>query len=1482
MLGVLVTGCVATPEYDLTTRAPTDAVGSTDGGPADALAPDEGVVGPPDVGRDASPVDGADLGRPDGTPDAAAPDAAAPDAAAPDICVPSDEICNGADDDCDGATDEGTGGVDPRTGIEWVCVAGGSFTMGSALGEPDERRDGEVDVPAFLIARTEVTVGQYRRCVDDGGACTEPTVEACGAWPNWGVADREDHPVNCVDWAQAHSYAAWVGGGGRLPSEAEWEYAARGRGQLQTYPWGDLEPAARLAVFGGEAGTSPVCSTPDGRTAQGLCDMAGNVWEWVEDWFGSYDAAPADGSARSLQGAATGRAFRGGGCHDGAWDLRATRRAGFSPDWAQDDQGFRVARPTVPPPEPLVVPCPAPAAPPPVSTGLAGAIVRSTMSVGGPLQDAELRAGNLNGNKAGAVSFVVARGGRLERFDEDGATPWRSELLGIEAVIDAADLDGDGRLEIVARSLRAVHVFDALGGALLWSLPLAPFGDDTAIVAVETVFLVDLDGDGLPELYVTDGGCVHNGTGRGVVLSFAGSVTVPVTRAVIDVLRDDTLVNGRCTRWQAFGDVDGDHRLELLLTDGAGLQAYDPLTGARKYYGEVPDTVGDGTEPHLAFPRAGGEDRLVFDGGQVLRLGLQEGGTARAPGEPRSLRPRWRTTVGDEARAVGSGLADLDGDGILDVLTSARTGDAWRVVALSGADGSEIAALDDAWVEAVVDLDGDGRAEVVLREAPAVSALAFGALRIDHLGGAPPYLQAGPLIAGAALVRPADGRWDRVGALADPLTLGGRLVMIREVAPDAARAGAIELWTDAAAVARRALDGDVGAVRPACVAGAGCELLAVALDDGGLAVLDASLTPVDGREIPRAAAPTGSTQVEISGGELVGLSPGGRVVGLNWRDPASGPRWVVDAGPRPALQPPDVVIASGRGGENLVITRLYVEGLAAWQALDAETGALRWVSLLDEDAYIPLPPAAVVPGTDVMVRYDLVTSESAPPAPDCPIDRIEPEAFTPDADCPAELWYPRALTAIDLASGACRWRTILRPTRCRRLVRQLVSVIGDALFVTETASVRQLDPATGEVLRAAPVDPFEGGIPRSGGWVRATGGEPPLARVGGNGPLEFLNATLDLSGRAADVEGLRAQGWQGHDLVMGDGEVWIEPGFNLPLLRYPVAPVPAVSGTVGLRDGEASAGVAAHETVWPNVTAMTRVQGLLDGADGIAAVTDEGIVYGLALDGTVGWYHVFEGTLGSVRVGDLGGDGDLELIAAITDGRVVVLDDAPPPGPAGVWDLSCPPDPACDPGGDADETDSTDTLCAAWYALPDVDRYEVRVLGPNGAVIEGWRAVGSVRVATVDGLHLTPGVVYAVEVRGVRAQQPTNSASSDGVRVVNVGPPSVAVTLDRAELDLQGEPLTITVDASDDDLLAGWSLDVISEDGLVVRRLAGQPLAQPVFQGVRIWDGRDGDGDGIAVAPGVYRVVAAAIDRARNVGRDPEEKRVTVCDGPCP
>lgn len=238
---------------------------------------------------------------------------------------------------------------DPNAGtppqpIEWVVIDGGKFMMGTNVDRRGVISDAagpihEVTVKTFEMSKTAVTVEQYAECVSKG-QCTKPGSKR---FCNWGKTGRQRHPINCVNWEDANAYARFKGA--RLPSEAEWEYAAKSGNRNQRYPWGNEEPTCERAVLKGCAGgTMPVCSKPAGNSAQGLCDMAGNVWQWVQDVWRSYAFAPKDGSA--IDGEGSVRMFRGGSFRDEAgsgyfrtdyrgYDFSVNRRAHF---------GFRLAR----------------------------------------------------------------------------------------------------------------------------------------------------------------------------------------------------------------------------------------------------------------------------------------------------------------------------------------------------------------------------------------------------------------------------------------------------------------------------------------------------------------------------------------------------------------------------------------------------------------------------------------------------------------------------------------------------------------------------------------------------------------------------------------------------------------------------------------------------------------------------------------------------------------------------------------------------------------------------------------------------------------------------------------------------------------------------------------------------------------------------------------------------------------------------------
>lgn len=220
-------------------------------------------------------------------------------------------------------------------------IPGGSFKMGSeeAGQAPDQAPVHAVTLQTFELDATEVTVEAYEKCVEAGG-CRAPTKERASTEPsaetlcNYAHASRKRHPVNCVSYEDAESYCTWAGK--RLPTEAEWEYAARGRGG-RLYPWGSKAPADQLCSRSRSPGIScEVGSFPDGNSPQGISDLAGNVSEWTATPYCPYSDAKC---------AATSRARRGGSFYNHhESDFRGAGRSHSSPETRHSSIGFRCAR----------------------------------------------------------------------------------------------------------------------------------------------------------------------------------------------------------------------------------------------------------------------------------------------------------------------------------------------------------------------------------------------------------------------------------------------------------------------------------------------------------------------------------------------------------------------------------------------------------------------------------------------------------------------------------------------------------------------------------------------------------------------------------------------------------------------------------------------------------------------------------------------------------------------------------------------------------------------------------------------------------------------------------------------------------------------------------------------------------------------------------------------------------------------------------
>ncbi|MFB0535945.1 MAG: formylglycine-generating enzyme family protein [Anaerolineae bacterium] len=234
-----------------------------------------------------------------------------------------------------------------------VLVPAGEFIMGSSDSDPDaaddEKPQHTVYLDAFYIDKYEVTNAQYRACVE-AGTCAAPADTT-----DYDHADYAQHPVVYVSWNDADTYCRWAGK--RLPTEAEWEKAARGMDGW-IYPWGNAFDGGKLnfcdanctydwkdaSANDGYAATAPVGRFPAGASPYGALDMAGNVWEWVADWYdsGYYSQSPG----RNPPGPDSGedRVLRGTSWLNNQWGARCTARYRDLPRLRSIVVGFRCVR----------------------------------------------------------------------------------------------------------------------------------------------------------------------------------------------------------------------------------------------------------------------------------------------------------------------------------------------------------------------------------------------------------------------------------------------------------------------------------------------------------------------------------------------------------------------------------------------------------------------------------------------------------------------------------------------------------------------------------------------------------------------------------------------------------------------------------------------------------------------------------------------------------------------------------------------------------------------------------------------------------------------------------------------------------------------------------------------------------------------------------------------------------------------------------
>jgi formylglycine-generating enzyme required for sulfatase activity len=235
--------------------------------------------------------------------------------------------------------------ISEKDGMVLVYVPAGEFTMGSNEGDSDEQPVHTVALDAFWIDKSEVTNAMYVKCVN-AGACNPPTSTSSYARDSYyGNSEFDNYPVIYVSWNDAKAYCKWADR--RLPTEAEWEKAARWNDAMQekyTYPWGNDPPMNDLLNYRHEVGdTTEVGAYPQGASPYGALDMAGNVWEWVSSFYRPYPYDANDGR-EILDSSTEARVLRGGSWTYADVNVRSADRFSDDPASTHNGTGFRCAR----------------------------------------------------------------------------------------------------------------------------------------------------------------------------------------------------------------------------------------------------------------------------------------------------------------------------------------------------------------------------------------------------------------------------------------------------------------------------------------------------------------------------------------------------------------------------------------------------------------------------------------------------------------------------------------------------------------------------------------------------------------------------------------------------------------------------------------------------------------------------------------------------------------------------------------------------------------------------------------------------------------------------------------------------------------------------------------------------------------------------------------------------------------------------------
>ncbi|MEE2755124.1 MAG: hypothetical protein VYA30_00630 [Myxococcota bacterium] len=1112
------------------------------------------------------------------------------------------------------------------------------------------------------------------------------------------------------------------------------------------------------------------------------------------------------------------------------------------------------------------------------------------LATGGPLVDGEWWVGDLDGTPDGLGELLVIRGGRVEALELNGRPWWRTENINAVRIERITDLNGDGRLEIVVVTARRVYILDALDGHPLWVLPDESFGTN-APVRISRILIDDFTGDEIPDIYLVDGGCNDEGSGRGASFEFANDAF----GRQIALIQGDR-VNGRCGRWQTLMDGNGDGLKDLLVTDGRGLNLFDLRTGDRLSCGSMSGAPPNGPLPHLS---AGESRQFVFAENHIQ---LQEVRPAQdnecdAPYEFETL---FQTPNLEGIHPPGSAVISnprLGGDAILTSIWD-HGQERWRVE-MFGSQGQETL-YQNGILLGVIDSNATGLS-LLVRQTPTreIGQYTGRCLVLEYdqegqrqserpLGFCEPLRSpSGP--SASPEFRPL-ATVDH-GQSASVATLSWPDDQVRAVWPDTIRIGAVDVaqHMDSKGIASASI------VQPAVGDDQRVIHYAYSSADGRIGFLDPSMNLTQ-RDLfdggPALYLATGLSNVfELSGAQgsrLISLSETGEMTRFEYQNDRFVRIWSQSLG-MPSRGTFSLQLDS-TGTPPLIVTRHPKLGEDAISGFNAITGDLVWSHSSQHFGLKTMRQHKLITSelsdAPLVLRYDRQRLErELVPDPTCPVIH-QSENPSPDPECPDAPVLMRVVTALNAADGNCVWQTIIRPTSsCSGPSNQSLSLNYPLAYITESTGIVALDVDTGGLVTRADLGRLDGGITgRGGGKISAGPADDGLYRTGGNGPPERFDQALNLTWRAASIDGLRGQSWLYRQALVVGAHLWVSPGSGWPIFRYNRADGSELN-VLALSNGAAVPNPmnGAHYEDIQTMQLQSDIDGV--GTPGVLVTTDGGFLYGITHDATVAWSRTFESELGRPIVMERPDPSPVRLAIPVGLGYIDLLGPSGPTPPRLVWDIACPLSPECDDSPDIDQSMDSKSVCGRWSRVDGVDGYEYRVMGAGAVPLTGWTDAGLRGEFSASAQQLRVRAFYQIQVRSyvfnAGRKQVSRPAMSDGVRVINRSAPDVHLRVTDTQLDTNvGVQVAIELTAQDDDALAGWRLDVVSlDDGDHVKRLGGGPLNQADFSQTRDWFGTDQFGR--RVLPGRYRAEFSVVDRSNNEA-SAVSPIIEICSGDCP